>query len=73
MLLAVIPWLPALFAGRTRLWNQEDGANIGAADGPKGEPQDAASLSNQARPRVIPGSIADKTGDGPGMTKRKSS
>jgi D-amino-acid dehydrogenase len=31
----------------TRLRRQEAGANIGVADGPKGEPQDAASLSSR--------------------------
>jgi len=41
-----MPALSAFFADRTRLRKQDAGANIGVADGPKGEPQDAASLSS---------------------------
>jgi len=32
--------------GRNPTAEQDAGANIGAADGPQGEPQDVASLSN---------------------------
>ncbi|HLI16866.1 MAG TPA: hypothetical protein VKV22_01185 [Rhodanobacteraceae bacterium] len=44
--------------GRTRLQRQDAGANIGAADGPKGEPQDAANLIKQTGPKPIPDSAA---------------
>jgi hypothetical protein len=49
MLLAVIPGLPALFAGRIR------------------------NPFFRARQSKLDSGFADKTGDGPGMTKRKSS
>jgi hypothetical protein len=45
----VIPGPPALLAGGTRLRRQDAGANIGVADGPQGEPQDAASLSSTSQ------------------------
>jgi hypothetical protein len=43
----------AFFGSRTA--EADAGANIGAADGPKGEPQDAASLSGKPDKLVIPG------------------
>jgi hypothetical protein len=48
----VIPGLTAQRAGRTRLRRQDAEANIGATDGPKGEPQEAASLSSPIFLRV---------------------
>jgi hypothetical protein len=69
--IVVIPGRLRLHRRRTRLRRQDAGANIGAADGPTGEPQDAASLSilifveRQHGFRVPPANNAG----GPGMTK----
>jgi hypothetical protein len=66
----VIPGRLQLHRRRTRLRRQDAGANIGAANGPTGKPQDAASLSmlpfgkDQDGFRVPPANNAG----GPGMT-----
>ena len=48
--------IPDAAEAAIRLRGQDAGANIGAADGPQGEPQDVASVSSQIFRNRIPGS-----------------
>jgi hypothetical protein len=75
--LFVVPEAPARLAGATRLGRQDAVANISKAEGPKGEPQDAASLSSfmfkGEHQNWIPGSVCDEAAGRPGMTRDKIS